>query len=813
MSFDRSAASLTGSLSGGSITGRGFRILLAALTATPFVYVPGVLYPSVVPRATYFRLLVLGAVLLLAVAWARGRWTPEVGAWRRERVGLGLAAFAAAATLAAAAGASPLEGLLGGMVRMDGAVAWIGYLLFYLLLRAALDEDSWLSFLRLAALVSAAVAAWSLVQAYGESVGVALVGWGSSRVVGTLGLEGPLSIYMLLGAAVAGYLSSRATGAAGRVSWAAVAAVDLWVVALTGTRSALVAAAASVIALAGWVLLAEDRGSPVRRTAVRALGGLGGAVAVLFLLGETGFPAVGRMLDIGADALGARLHLWRSAWSGFLEQPLLGVGLESFDLLYDRSFRAEDYLASGHAHHDRAHNVLLGALAETGVLGLAAYLAFWTAAFRTALASLRTAEGEPGLFWLAAAVGAYFVYLLLWFEDLSSFHLLLAVLAFLEHRRLTAGTEKPGRAGEGASRARGAPAGSGRGPRRARWAAAGGAALLLLAAGWYHLQVVGAAREARRGVAGGATLEPFRHLDRALDYRTATTREVTSRYVAGLEGLTGRIRRGRARADSGEVAAVFRRGERAVEAEVARHPGHSLVHARLARLHQARWRWTGAEEDFRAAGRGYRRALDRSPDRIRYLHELARLHTQDEDPDRAMEILQRARERLPGWWETYNTMAQVQWDAGNREEAVRHLLRAARTDVRRGTAGTGTQFMVRAGSWLEARGTPLEAVELYEAYLESRYPGWSDPGGRRLEDVPGAALPIAARLPITLMRAGRTEDARRAARRLLERLPPHLDRPAVTDRLERFIDDLGAGRTGRWNDAWGVLPTDVPLEG
>lgn len=795
-----------------SVTGRGTRVLLAALTATPFVYVPGILYPSVVPREVYFRFLLSAAVLLLAVVWARGRWSPGTAVFSRDRVALGLVAYMAVVTVAAVSGRTPVEGLLGGMVRMDGAITWLFYLLFYLVLRTILDGKTWPSFLRLVALVSTVVAGWSLVQAYGGLVGIALVGWGSTRVIGTLGLEGPLGIYMLLGAAVAGYLVTRARRPVARIGWLAVVAADLWVAVLTGTRSVLVAAALAVLGLVGWSVLAGGRTGRARTLALRSLVGLGGVVLGALLLADGTLPAVARMVDIGSEALASRLHLWRTAWAGFLENPVLGVGVESFDLLYDGHFQPADYLASGAAHHDRAHNVILGALAETGMLGLVAYAAFWTAAFRAAMAAVRSADEHPGRVWLALSVVAYFVYLLLWFEDLASFHVLLVVLAYLAHlreERLTAGSkEREPSGGKLASGGTG-PAGTG----LSRWAAVGVVAVALAASSWYHLQVLGAARETQLGMTSRQELEPFRHFDRALAHETATTREITSRYVGALEGLAALTRSGEVSADPDSVAAFFHRARRAVEAEVARHPDHSPVHARLARLDRAQWRWSGARSDLRRAERNLRRALELSPDRVRYLHRLARLHTQAGDPERAMALLERADRRLPGWWETYNTMAQVQWDAGNRERAVELLHRAAASEVRRTTAGTRTQFMVRAGAWLEARGTPMEAVALYDAYLGSRIPGWTEPASPRRRDVPGEALAIASRLPITLLQAGRPDRAARAAERLRRRLPPHLVHPEVTGRLERFITDMRNSRIGPWEDAWGVLPTDVPLEG
>lgn len=67
-----------------------------------------------------------------------------------------------------------------------------------------------------------------------------------------------------------------------------------------------------------------------------------------------------------------RLAHWQAALNMADEAPLLGLGLGSYEVLYDqyRLINWEDAL--GHAH-----NHYLNTLAETGLLGLAAYLAFW----------------------------------------------------------------------------------------------------------------------------------------------------------------------------------------------------------------------------------------------------------------------------------------------------------------------------------------------------------------------------------------------------------------------------------------------------
>lgn len=791
------------------------RILLAAISVTPFVVLPDFLYPFVVPRAAWFRVLVAVGLMVLTWQWSRGSWRPEPGAWRRERVGLGLAAFTAAVTVAAALGGNPLQGLLGSLVRMDGAVAWIGYLVFFLLLRGMLDRESWLPFLRLTAVVGVAVTLWALLQAHGDVLfGVAMFGWDAARLVGPVGLEGPLAAYLLLAAAVAGYLASRAQSRAARLGWTVVVAMELWTVALTGTRAALVGSIAAALLLGAWAAMDAGRRSRVQRLAVGGLAVVAVTVAAIALLGARTFPGLERLLDLGPDALSTRLPLWRAAWSSFLEHPLLGAGPESFDLVFDRHFRPSDYLAAGQAHHDRAHNVLLGALAETGIVGLVAYLIFWAAGLGAVVWALRRSEDEPGLLWLAGGVLAYFVYLLLWFEEITSFHLLLIIMAFLEHRRMA---EEASTATEESEDASDAPAAGGireavvRGPKR--YLGVGAAVLLVVGTAWSQGQALGVAYDTRAAMSAREPLGPFPHLEQALARPLTGEAQINSRYAVALNGLSGLLQRGGVELDSNSVSQAFHGGEKAVRRQLRREETNSVVQARLAMVYSARWQWSRDPADFRQAMEAYRRALEISPGRIRYLHQIARLHSQRGDAGRAMEVLAEAMDRLPEWWETYDTMARVQWHAGNREESVGWLLRAARTDVRWKTRGTSSQFLVRAGAWLEARGTPMEAVELFEAYLATRYPGWTEDDGAGAEDVPEAALPIAARLPITLMHAGRIEAARGAARRLRERLPPHLRRPAVTDRLDRFLEDMASGRTGPWTEAWGVLPTDVPLGG
>lgn len=70
-------------------------------------------------------------------------------------------------------------------------------------------------------------------------------------------------------------------------------------------------------------------------------------------------------------ALVQRMSLWQAAWDMFLAHPLIGVGPGNFDVAYLQYALPGWPQLPGHAH-----NYYLNLLAETGLLGLGAYLLF-----------------------------------------------------------------------------------------------------------------------------------------------------------------------------------------------------------------------------------------------------------------------------------------------------------------------------------------------------------------------------------------------------------------------------------------------------
>jgi len=92
-----------------------------------------------------------------------------------------------------------------------------------------------------------------------------------------------------------------------------------------------------------------------------------------------------------------RLAHWQAAWGMFSDHPWLGVGWGNYAPVYPAYALPRWADPLGHAH-----NFYLNVMAETGLVGLAAYLVFWAAAFVFVWRAVRRSQG----FRKAVALGA-----------------------------------------------------------------------------------------------------------------------------------------------------------------------------------------------------------------------------------------------------------------------------------------------------------------------------------------------------------------------------------------------------------------------
>jgi tetratricopeptide (TPR) repeat protein/O-antigen ligase len=238
------------------------------------------------------------------------------------------------------------------------------------------------------------------------------------RAVSTFGNPNFLSTYnvALMPSALALFLTERSTGR--RAVYAVVFLTLEAAMLATLTRSSWVGALVACGALAlSPRLRARAKGEP------RPLGLLLGTAAAVVLLWPSSSIATGyapnvlsRLTEVSTlmkrdnyySPFHQRVLIWTCAWLMGSESPLFGKGAGLFELFYPfyqgSLLHAFTFFHHMRTHANNSHNEVLEIFAQTGILGLGAYLAFWAAFFESVRRWAKTKLGEDPL-WLGAAAG------------------------------------------------------------------------------------------------------------------------------------------------------------------------------------------------------------------------------------------------------------------------------------------------------------------------------------------------------------------------------------------------------------------------
>lgn len=693
----------------GGVLRSGAAWALYATALTPLVFSSRTIYPYVLPRAVYFRVLVAGAaavaLYLLAArgtafssraadrsSRAAGRSGEAVGAVgasgepagpparrARDPFLLALGAFVLVLLGTALLGAAPLRSLFGDMERMGGVIAWVHFLAFYVALRTLLGERELMAFLWVTAVAATVVSAIAILQARGVTVGI-LPGAGAARVFGTLGNPGYLAIYALFGAAVAALLGLRSGRWAGRVPAAAAFAANAAALTLTWTRAALLGLAAGLLlGPVGYAAMAESRRR--RGWSLAALAGLllvaGVAGSDLWSGAAERFRGAERLADVSLleRNLGLRYAAWKAGARAAADDPLTGLGAENFRLAFDWHLDPARFNPV-HVHYTRAHNDLVEFLVAGGVPGALAWVALWAALFWVVAAARREGKlgaGETAL--LGGAFAAYLVYLLFWFHDQNSLPVFLALAAYAATRRDgplpgpgVPETDPDRETGRGRPRVAARPA---------RLAIALALALGAVADLAYHGRLLAAGHHLLEGAESRRLDEKVAHYERALELRPAGGEEAVTelvRFATQLSGALGRADRG---SEAGErVEGVLERSRRALAAQIERDPRNPRLHRDAGRLYVMSYQWGRNPAHLDSAAARLGEAIALAPGRLNYRHMLSEAHLMAERPADAVRALEEGLARYEAYGETHYFLAKALLVGGSLEEAAEALLRA-----------------------------------------------------------------------------------------------------------------------------------------
>ncbi len=127
----------------------------------------------------------------------------------------------------------------------------------------------------------------------------------------------------------------------------------------------------------------------------------------------------------------ARTMIWRMAFEGVKERPLLGWGQDNFGYVFAKYYNPGMY--GQEQWFDRSHNVFMDWLIAGGVLGLLGYLSLFATALYFIFSKRSKFTVIEKAVWLGALT-AYFVHNIFVFDNLSSYVLFFLILAYINDR-------------------------------------------------------------------------------------------------------------------------------------------------------------------------------------------------------------------------------------------------------------------------------------------------------------------------------------------------------------------------------------------
>jgi O-antigen ligase len=364
--------------------------LYAAVFAVTLV-TTSTLFPFIVGKYAWFRSAVDFAFVFFLIGLLRERdgdiYFERFRKVLRSPLGVAVSAFTAMFLLACVFGVDPANSFWSNFERGEGGVQIIHLYGFFLLLATLFNEEKdwlkifWCSFA--AAFISIIYGLMAGLGAEG-AIGPAF-GNPDFRFQGSIGNPAYFATYMVFMLFFALYLLF--TKYRGQLkSWrpvpvlAAIAVFAIFLF-LAATRGAFLALIASGVVFLGF--MAFSRKEWRKRLIALAIFAIVAVSGMVFLKDNPTVKKLpfARVFDISftTKTFSDRRIIWKMAWDGFKERPLLGAGPENFLYVFDHNFNTayfEPPAAFG-AWFDRAHNIVFDYLAEIGLLGTLAYLSIF----------------------------------------------------------------------------------------------------------------------------------------------------------------------------------------------------------------------------------------------------------------------------------------------------------------------------------------------------------------------------------------------------------------------------------------------------
>ncbi|MDP3784893.1 MAG: O-antigen ligase family protein [bacterium] len=411
-------------------------LIRIGLFVVPFIplYISKVLFfPFITGKAFLFRIIaevVFAAWVFLAVFW------PEYRP-RKNAISLAMGFFVLVVVLATIFAASPSRALWSNFERMEGLLAYLHLAAYFLVLFAVFTKRDWVWFANLFVLAGLGENFYALFQ----KLGYLASPQGGFRVDGTVGNPTYLAAYLTFVSFVSLFLWQNSRQFLLKLFYAAIALFSLLMIYFTATRGAVLGLlGAGVLASLSYLIFEKVGARPeaifYKKLAALFLLLLILVPSVLWYSRSSDFvaknPVLARLSSTSFTerTILSRFLIWRLAFEGVKERPLLGWGPENFNAVFAKHYNPGLY--EQEPWFDRSHNIIFDWLITGGILGFLAYFSLIFAAGWTLWHLWRQGVFSlGGTLTFATLVVAYLFQNLFVFDQLVTYLSFFALLAFL----------------------------------------------------------------------------------------------------------------------------------------------------------------------------------------------------------------------------------------------------------------------------------------------------------------------------------------------------------------------------------------------
>ena len=412
-------------------------LILGGIFIVPFIVLivsQSLFFPFITGKNFSLRILTeIIFCLWLILAIFDKNYCLKSASWR-DWVLIAVASFTFILILSTIFSVNPFRSFWSNYERMEGLLAYLHLFALFLVLTGVMKtEKLWKWFFHISLGVSVIVAFYGLLQMAGKIA----VHQGGVRLDATLGNASYLAIYMVFHIFIALWYFLKQKD---WYRWFYLPVVVLETVILyhTATRGAILGLIGGLLLTVILIVLFSPS-KKIKLASASAFFLLTVLLGSFWLFRHSNFiqqsPVLSRFSSISwqETTTQSRLVIWKMSWQGFKERPVLGWGLENFNLIFNKYY--EPILYKQEPWFDRAHNVFFDRLTTNGILGLIAYLGL----FASGLYYLWVKRKKLGFSVYDSAIltsifAAYFFHNLFVFDNIISSLLFFSFLAYISSK-------------------------------------------------------------------------------------------------------------------------------------------------------------------------------------------------------------------------------------------------------------------------------------------------------------------------------------------------------------------------------------------